>query len=255
MNRIELRNQSSENQSGPQIELDGGLFTSSSSCPGKHTIFAPMHYERNYAYPLLVWLHGHGGDERQLRRIMPLISMRNYVAVAPRGVLQADGSKGFTWGSSAATAAESAHRVFECVDAVKERFNIADHRVFLAGCDCGGTMAFRIALQYPGQFAGALTVGGPFPADGNPLSELRRARRLPLFIAQGRESNTYPLDRTCEELCLFHAAGLSVTLRQYPGGDELSTQILHDIDVWVMEQVTGVPSEADRETSEYLDLN
>ena len=50
-----------------------------------HAIFAPLHYERGYAYPLIVWLHGQGGNERQLQRIMPLVSMRNYVAVAPRG--------------------------------------------------------------------------------------------------------------------------------------------------------------------------
>ena len=39
---------------------------------------------------------------------------------------------------------------------------------------------------------------------------------------------------------LFHAAGMSVTLRQYPCGDELTTQMLRDLDVWLMEQVTGV---------------
>jgi len=33
---------------------------------------------------------------------------------------------------------------------------------------------------------------------------------------------------------------MSVTLRQYPCGDELTTQMLRDLDVWLMEQVTGV---------------
>src|SRR4051794_19841644 len=50
-------------------------------------VFAPLHYESNYAYPLLVWLHGPGDDESQLKRIMPLISMRNYVGVGPRGTV------------------------------------------------------------------------------------------------------------------------------------------------------------------------
>ena len=47
--------------------------------------FAPIHYEERYAYPLLVWLHGDAGSEQELREIMPLVSMRNYVAIAPRG--------------------------------------------------------------------------------------------------------------------------------------------------------------------------
>ena len=42
-----------------------------------HAFFAPLHYESNYAYPLLVWLHGSGDDESQLKRIMPLVSLRN----------------------------------------------------------------------------------------------------------------------------------------------------------------------------------
>ena len=54
-------------------------------------LFAPMHYESNYAYPLIVWLHGANDDERQLKRIMPFVSLRNYVAVSPRGTVTADG--------------------------------------------------------------------------------------------------------------------------------------------------------------------
>jgi len=55
-----------------------------------------------------------------------------------------------------------------------------------------------------------------------------------------RDSETYSVDQVCDELALFHAAGMSVTLRQYPCGDELTTQMLRDLDVWLMEQVTGV---------------
>ena len=50
-----------------------------------HALFAPIHYEPGYAYPLIVWLHGCGGDERQLRQLMPLLSLRNYLAVARAG--------------------------------------------------------------------------------------------------------------------------------------------------------------------------
>ena len=63
-----------------------------------HCIFTPLHYERNYAYPLVVWLHGPGDDERQVTRVMPLVSMRNYVAVGPRGTAAAaDAEGGCCW--------------------------------------------------------------------------------------------------------------------------------------------------------------
>ena len=64
-----------------------------------------------------------------------------------------------------------------------------------------------------------------------------------------RDSQTYRVERVCDELALFHAAGMSVTLRQYPCGDELTTQMLRDLDVWLMEQVTGVSTTAEQQSA------
>ena len=201
-----------------------------------------MHYEGRYAYPLVVWLHGPGDDERQLQRVMPLISMRNYAAVGPRGT-QAMETPGSTWGDSDQALLAAEQRVFECIETATEKFNIASRRIFLAGFEAGGTTAFQIGLRNPDRFAGVLSLGGPFPLNRKPLAKLDEARSLPLFIAQGRDSDLYPIERTCEELRLFHVAGLSVKLRQYPCGDELNTQMLSDMDSWMMELVTGLTSE------------
>src|SRR5689334_12243455 len=76
---------------------------------GSHptALFGPLHYEPNYAYPLLVWLHGAGDDESQLKRIMPLVSLRNYVGVAIRGTETASALSraGYTWLQSRADVA------------------------------------------------------------------------------------------------------------------------------------------------------
>ena len=85
-----------------------------------------------------------------------------------------------------------------------------------------------------------MSVGGRFPRKLAPLSDLAGIRGLPIFIAQGRDSQQYPLERSCEELQLFHAAAMQVTLRQYPCGDDMTTQILSDMDTWIMEQINGV---------------
>ena len=34
-----------------------------------HSLLAPVHYEPNYAYPLVIWLHGPCGHEREIRRV------------------------------------------------------------------------------------------------------------------------------------------------------------------------------------------
>ncbi len=223
--------------------LEQSLMHTSCRAGINYSLFAPLHYEQNYGYPLLVWLHGPGDDERQLQRIMPLISMRNYVAVALRGPLSdRDGSRGYGWSDSDSDQFSAEQGIFECLEVASDKFNIDRRRVFLAGYQSGGTMALRLGLKHPEKFAGLLSVGGPFPVGQSPLLHLNLARQLPLLIAHGRDSQTYPIERTCEELRLFHAAGMHVTLRQYPCADELNPQMLHDMDVWIMEQVTGVCS-------------
>jgi hypothetical protein len=95
-------------------------------------------------------------------------------------------------------------------------------------------------MKYPRAFAGVVSLGGPFPSGDSPLAYFDQARQVPLFIAQSRLSTHYSADAACRDLRLFHTAGMNVTLRQYPGDVELNAQILHDMNVWIMEQVTGI---------------
>jgi phospholipase/carboxylesterase len=225
----------------PEFVIESALFTPPSS-DASRALFAPLHYEPNYAYPLIVWLHGPGNDEWQLMRIMPLVSMRNYVAVAPRGFC-AQGtdqdSGGWGWSQAPERIHEAEQRVFDAVEAASQKFNVAPQRIFLAGFDCGGTMAYRVAMNHPSRFAGVISLGGAFPSGQNPFGQWTQARRLGVFLGVGRDSFDYPPERVCEDLRLFHTAGISITLRQYPCGHQLSPQMLTDLDRWIMEQITA----------------
>lgn len=210
-----------------------------------HSIFVPIHYERNYAYPLIVWLHGEGADQQQLQQIMPSVSVRNYIAVGPRGtVVGAGGEPGYGWMQSERDIKQAESRVLESIDTVRRRYNVASDRLFLAGYSSGGTMAVRLGLRHPDVFAGAATIGGAFPRKHCPLNKLIQSRHLPILVASGRDSDEYPIEQTCEDLRLLHAGGFSVTLRQYPCNHELTTHMLRDMNNWIMEQVTGQTAES-----------
>jgi phospholipase/carboxylesterase len=206
-----------------------------------HALFAPIHYEPGYSYPLIVWLHGCGGDERQLRRLMPLLSLRNYLAVAPRGLplCGAAGRPGYGWRQTDGHFQTAQQRVFDCVDRASRQFNVAAQRVFLMGTGRGGTMALRVALCHPARFAGVVSLCGGFPRGGAPLGNLVAARRLSIFLAADRGSRQYPAARVCADLRLLHTAGLSVTLRQYPCGRHLFRQMLADVDRWIIDEITA----------------
>ncbi|HQU44105.1 MAG TPA: alpha/beta hydrolase-fold protein [Pirellulales bacterium] len=215
-------------------------------------LFAPLHYEPNYAYPLVVWLHGASDDESQLKRVMPLISMRNYVAVAPRGPRRQDraaGKPAYTWPQSAADWAVAEQRTFEAIEMAQDRFHISPRRMFVAGYDCGGTMAFRLAMDHPRRFAGVLSLCGRFPNNQTPLRRLSDCRKVPVFLACGRDSHVYASIEVCNNLRLFHSAGMNVSLRQYPCGHEIVPAMLADMDRWIMEQITAGSPAAVGETS------
>lgn len=205
-----------------------------------YATFAPMHYERGYAYPLIVWLHDTGSNEQELRQVMPLVSMRNYVAIAPRGTVgEGRGNGRYGWLQSG-DAIEAAHsRIADCIEVAKERFNIHPERIFLVGRGTGGTMAVRTAWNAPEQFAGVVTINGPLPTQLSPLRRVNELRRVPCMLTASRTSQTYPSDQVCQDLRLLHVAGCTVAMRQYPGDDDLTDNMLSDLDRWLMDLVCG----------------
>lgn len=200
------------------------------------SLFVPLHYEKNYAYPLVVWLHSDGESANQVQKIMLEMSMRNYVAVAPQSAQGRD-EIGYFWEQDFDTI-EMAHRsVAHAMDQAFLRYNIASHRVFVAGMGAGGSMAFRLAFDRPDLFAGVMSINGPVPAEHAPLSDWSRCRQVPVFWAHHRNSVEFEQDELCHQLKLLHIAGFSVTLRQYPNEQLLSTKAMADMNQWVMETI------------------
>ncbi len=233
------------------FDINSALFSPATS-DSPQAVFAPLHYEPKYPYPLIVWLHGPGGDQRQLLRIMPMISLRNYLAVAPQGILTQP-QEDYRWEQTTAHIDQAEQRIFDSIESVTGKYNFSHRKIFLAGFDCGGTMALRVAMNNPSRFAGAISLGGPFPQGPfpqgpfpqgpfprgqQPLGNLAAARRLPVFLAAGRKSKTYAEAHVCSDLRLLHSAGISITLRQYPCAQEISPQMLQDVDRWIIEQIT-----------------
>lgn len=199
--------------------------------------FAPLGYENGYQYPLIVWLHSDGADENSLPTVMQHVSVRNFVAVAPRGVEELSDGYGWSQFADRVDAAEDA--VFDAIEATRQRFSLHPERVFLVGAGAGGAMAMRVALRHPNRFAGVATIDGALPTGDALLCRINEVRDLPLLISASKQSVDYPEHRMCSDLSLLHSAGCRVAIRQYPGDDELTTAMLADVNRWAMEIVCG----------------
>ncbi len=236
MNRIKLgplANQAAPDTNRPTISQDqqfrGQGF--------EHCFFIPMHYEFRHAYPLVVWLHSAGNNHRQILDVLPKISTRNYVGVAVRGPdVQPDSGNG--WLQSPDSIETAQNNVRKAIDIALGRFNINRSRIFIAGRDSGGTMAFRLAFARPDLFSGVASIGGSLPSNLTPLSNWSQCRKVPVFWVHGRNARKFPEPNLCHQLRLLHIAGFAVTLRQYPCGDEAPDQSFQDLNHWIMEQIS-----------------
>ena len=205
--------------------------------------FMPMHYESGYAYPLLIWLHDDGGNERQLNQVMRLISVRNYVAASIRGPIQAShNGKHFGWDNGRHGSVEAASLVDECVAEAGQRFNVHPRRVFVAGHGAGGTMAVRLAWQSPESFAGAISLDGALPRSGGAFRHVNRARKLPLMLVCCGQSPRFGEPQLSEDLRLLHSAGCSAAIRFYPHEDDLTSVMFSDVNDWAMARVCASSS-------------
>ena len=203
-----------------------------------YSTFAPIHYEEGYAYPLVVWLHDSASSEQELRQVMPLVSMRNYVAIAPRGTCPDGKHRGrYDWKQTSDSIESAQSLIADCISLAEQRFNIHEKRIFLVGRGAGGTMAVRTAWNDPNRFAGVVSINGPLPTQLSPLRRVNELRRVPCLLTTSRDSESYPSDQVCQDLRLLHVAGCTVALRQYPGCDNLTSNMLSDLDRWLMELV------------------
>ncbi|MEO1530393.1 MAG: alpha/beta hydrolase-fold protein [Planctomycetota bacterium] len=210
-----------------------------------HTVFVPMHYEPNYQYPLLVWLHSDGFNENQVCHVIPHISTRNYLAVGVRATQATDAAgHRFRWHESGSGLAAAERGVWDAIERAREEYNVHSDRIVLAGYQRGGAMALRIALRHPDFFSAAISLGGNLGSlcsMGLDVNQLRE-RRLPMLWQWSLQSSTYDEARLVEEIKSAMDLRARLEIRQYRNDDEMNTAVLSDLNQWIMNHVvSGAP--------------
>jgi phospholipase/carboxylesterase len=217
-----------------------GFYTSEVKTPRRLPIrtFLPAGYEPNYAYPLLVFFHGHGGNEEQILRLAPRLSRRNYICVGLRGTQQWDQKAGdcpgYTWGVNGQCDALTEDYIFHAIQQTRRSYHVHSERIFLAGVCEGATLAYRLGLTFPERFAGVISLNGSLPPSGSLFLRLPDVRQLRAFIGHGIANSVIPLARARSDFRLLYTAGLDVRLHTYPATHRLHSDMLRDINRWIM---------------------
>jgi len=221
-----------------------GFYSSEVDAPRRLPVrtFLPTGYEPNYAYPLVVFFHGHGGNERQILHLAPRLSRRNYVCIGLRGPIETgsrpNGRMGFSWGAPGQHDSLIEDYVFRAVEQTRLRYHIHSERIYLAGYCEGATMAYCLGLSFPERFGGVISLNGAIARHGGPLLRLPEVRQLKVMIAHGIANSFTPLTMAQADHALLYTAGLDVRMHTYPATHKLHRDMLRDVNRFLMDSIS-----------------
>lgn len=186
------------------------------------------------AAPVLLLLHGTGGNERDLLSLgqqlspgSPLLSPRGNVMEAgmPRffrrlaeGVFDLEDLKLRT--------EELADFVVEC----RAAYQFGTRPIVALGFSNGANIASSLLLSRPEVLAGAILLRGTVPFEPRELPNLGGTR---ILLAQGQSDPYAPVAITHRLVELFQQSGAQVDLHWSPGGHQLLPGDIHAAKAWL----------------------
>lgn len=135
--------------------------------PRPASLFVPSTYDVRKPLPLVIFLHGYGGDSvgyQDYMRLAPLAETKGFLYCFPQGTLDSVGSRFWTATDSCCDflgkKIDDADYLRGLIEEVGSRFNVDRKRISLMGHSNGGFMSYRMACQYADLIASIASLAG-----------------------------------------------------------------------------------------------
>ena len=202
-------------------------------------IHVPETYEEGYAYPLLIWLHGDGGNEAELPMVMDAISDRNYIGISFRantriGALPV--SK-YRWSMTMDEARFFEEVLYCAVVRLRRSYHIHSERIAIAGCGAGATLALQTMLRRPNWFSGTAMLGGRMPALERPLLNFKQLSQKRVLQIADLSDPALDVTEFKQLRRVLHTTGMEVEM-SVSETNVPCEETLRCIDYWMMDHVS-----------------
>ena len=197
----------------------------------------PLHYEPEYAYPLVIWLNRDADKPRNLSKFSSSLSLRNYVIAAP--FLS---SEWLERTHSTQTSALLAETMNHTIARASQRTHIHPKRIFLVTerDTLLPTLASIPLVKHHVRGVAVVNADGEMPTPSC-TSMGKTSVTPPLFFCL--QESRYRMQKEIEQPWrLYHSLGYSVGLKTITGGSGFRNSALRNIDRWIMETITGQPA-------------
>ncbi len=178
-----------------------------------YRLFVPAKYEGK-PLPLVVALHGMGGDESSMMEGYAGTMKREaerwgFFLVTPKGREPASMYRG--------TAEKD---VMDVLAEVEKAYRIDAKRIYLMGHSMGGYGTWSIAMAYPGKFAAL----GPIAGGGNPQG-MEKIKDIPQFVVHGDRDKTVPVMQSRTMVEAGKKAGATIEYIEVRGGNHVDIAV------------------------------
>jgi predicted esterase len=181
-----------------------------------YSVYVPDDYSGEREYPLIVYLHGSGDDDRALDKT-PVIP-GGFIVVAPNG-------RGT---SNCYSGEEPQEDIEEAISDVVKNFNIDTTKIILSGFSMGGYGVYRTYYEHPERYKAIAVISGhpnlarswigPDEPDFLEDKYLRKFNDIPIFIFHGTGDMNCPYELTEQVVKKLQKSGCDVTFEMDPGG-------------------------------------
>lgn len=177
-----------------------------------YRFYIPANYDEKKKWPLIVALHGMGGDENSFfagydkGAIRRVAEERGYVVVCPKGR-----------GPYSMYLASAERDVIDVINEMKRDLSIDDDRVYMMGHSMGGYGSWSIAVNNPDIFAAIAPVSG----GGTPFSrpKLKAITHVPWIVVHGDKDPTVPVEESRKMVKAGKELGVEIKYIEVPGGN------------------------------------
>lgn len=172
----------------------------------KYRLMAPESVEDGRKYPLVLCLHGRGGNTDAPQALMKAEMRKKYPCyiLAPK----VDSAE-YSWSSTRKTAIPY---VLELLDALLPKHAIDADRIYVTGQSMGGAGTFAAIATRPDFFAAAAPICGTANQ-----SDVAKFKHVPIWIFHGDADPTVPVASSRTMVKALKSAGGEPKYTEYPG--------------------------------------
>jgi len=211
----------------------------------------PPGYDGTRTYPLLVALHGYGGDGFTLSQVLEKVSRAGLLVAVPQGEYAVPGG-GWSWFDPSRDrdtwARHDAHTVETVVQLVEPlRAHLRVGRVFVLGFSQGAALAYLVGLSHPDLVAGVAAVAGDLPpidTAGAMLhaADVDAARGVRMFVARGTGDPSVSRRTYLDQAAFLRSRGFAVITFEFHGGHDLPDELLGRLAAWLVAAAREAPA-------------